>query len=113
MTAPPSVPDVVPVSSTNASSRVITVGAVQFSCVNDVDSNCSRAEARIREAARKGANVVLLPELFASLYFPIDQLDCLRLAVSINDDKSYIARFQALARELNIVLPISFYERAK
>lgn len=93
--------------------RVISVGAVQFSCVNDVDANCRRAEQRIREAARKGANIVLLPEFFTSLYFPIDQIDWLHLAVSADDDKCFLVRFQTLARELNVVLPISFYERAK
>lgn len=93
--------------------RVITVAAVQFACTTDVEGNCRRAEGLIRDAARKGANIILLQELFASLYFPIDQMDCMRLAVSIDDDKSYILRFQSLARELNVVLPISFYERAK
>lgn len=93
--------------------RVVTVAAVQFQCGQDVETNCRRADTLIRDAVRKGANIVLLQELFASLYFPIDQMDCMRLAVSIEDDKSYILRFQALARELNVVLPISFYERAK
>lgn len=96
-----------------AAPRVITVASVQFSCTGDVDANCRRADALIRDAARKGANIILLQELFASLYFPIDQMDCIRLAVSMEDDKSYIFRFQSLARELNVVLPISFYERAK
>lgn len=97
----------------SAAPRFVTVAAVQFSCSNDVEANCRRAVTLIRDAARKGANVILLQELFASLYFPIDQMDCLRLAVSLEDDKSYILRFQSLARELNVVLPISFYERAK
>eukprot|EP00177_Eucheuma_denticulatum_P005538 GFKZ01010066.1.p1 GENE.GFKZ01010066.1~~GFKZ01010066.1.p1 ORF type:complete len:486 (+),score=41.81 GFKZ01010066.1:333-1790(+) len=96
----------------SAPPRVITVAAVQFACSTDVDGNCRRAETLIRDAARKGANIILLQELFASLYFPIDQMDCMRLAVSIDDDKSYILRFQSLARELSVVLPISFYERA-
>lgn len=115
----PTVPPAIPAPSAgppaSSSARVITIGAVQFSCVNDhdIDANCNRAEARIRDAARKGANIILLPELFASSYFPIDQIDCLRLAISITEDKSYIARFQALARELSVVLPISFYERSK
>ncbi|CAN8067770.1 unnamed protein product [Agarophyton chilense] len=95
-----------------APQRVITVAAIQFSCTNDIESNCRRAESLIRDAARKGANIVLLQELFASLYFPIDQMDCSRLAVSLEDEKSYIIRFQSLARELSVVLPISFYERS-
>lgn len=93
--------------------RLVTVAAVQFACSNDIESNCRRAESLIRDAVKKGANVVLLQELFATSYFPIDQMDCMRMAVSLDDDKAYIWRFQSLARELNVVLPISFYERAK
>lgn len=99
-------------STTTLSQRFVTVGTIQISSVSDIDTNCRRAEDRIREAARKGANIVLVPELFASLYFPIDQVDCLHLSVSLDDKQSYISRFQSLARELNLVLPISFYERA-
>lgn len=97
----------------SAAPRLVTVAAVQFCCNNDVEANCRRAEGLIRDAARKGANIILLQELFATLYFPIDQMDCMRLAVSMEDDKTYILRFQSIARELNVVLPISFYERAK
>lgn len=93
--------------------RVVTVAAIQFQCSADLEANCRKAEALIRDAARKGANVILLQELFASLYFPIDQMECMRLAVSIEDDKSYILRFQSLARELSVVIPLSFYERSK
>lgn len=93
--------------------RLTTVAAIQFNCTSDVETNCHRAEDFVRDAARKGANIILLQELFASLYFPIDQIDCVRYSVSIEDDKSYLFRFQNLARELNVVLPISFYERAK
>lgn len=93
--------------------RLITVGVIQFSSVDDLNANCHHAEERIREAAAKGANIILLPELFASIYFPMDQIDYFRLSVSLNEDKSYLTRFENLARELNVVLPISFYERAK
>ena len=65
------------------------------------------------DAARKGAHVILLQELFASTYFCIEQIDYFRLAISLDDDKSYVTRFQNLARELNVVLPLSFYERSK
>lgn len=67
----------------------------------------------IGDAARKGANIVLLQELFASPYFPIEQRDYFHYAISLDEDKGYLTRFQNLARELNVVIPISFYERAK
>lgn len=64
------------------------------------------------DARAKGANVILLQELFASTYFPIEQHDYFRHAISLEEDPKYITRFQSLARELNVVLPLSFYERA-
>lgn len=66
----------------------------------------------IGESARKGANIVLLQELFAGPYFPIEQRDYFAYAINIEEDKSYLHRFQCLARELNVVLPLSFYERS-
>lgn len=93
--------------------RCVAVAAVQFACTNEIEANCRRAESYVRDAAHKGADIILLQELFASWYFPIDQTDASPLAISLDDDKSYIMRFQSLARELNVVLPISFYERAK
>lgn len=101
----------------------VTVAAVQFSCDNEVSTNIARAEALVRSAKAKGAQVILLQELFSSVYFPIDQIDCSHLAVSFGDDcdgtqsygrwSSYVAMFQHLAEELQVVLPISYYERCK
>jgi N-carbamoylputrescine amidase len=67
----------------------------------------------IGTAAAKGAQVVLLQELFASKYFPIDQAEKFDLAITAEDPQSYLARFRSLAKELKIVLPLSFYEKAK
>jgi predicted amidohydrolase len=64
-------------------------------------------------AAAKGAHIVLLQELFACRYFPIDQVEKFDLAVTKEDQKSYLARFRNLAKELKIVLPLSFYEKDK
>ncbi len=61
---------------------------------------------------RRGANIVLLQELFAGPYFCIEQRDCFEYAIDLDEDKGYIHRFQLLARELNVVLPLSFYERS-
>lgn len=65
------------------------------------------------EAAAKGAHIILLQELFATTYFPMDQADHFRLAVGSDDDRCYLSTFKNLAKELEVVLPISFYERAK
>lgn len=94
-------------------SHCVTVATVQFSCSDELEQNLKRAEALVRQAASRGANIVLLQELFGSRYFPIDQIDCSDLAISQDEDDTYLCRFQKLAKELEIVLPISFFERCK
>ena len=49
--------------------RCVTVAVTQMACVDDAAVNADRAEALVREAAAKGANVVLLQELFETPYF--------------------------------------------
>jgi len=92
--------------------RSLTVAATQMSCDWDIPGNLDRAEALVREAAAKGARLILLQELFETPYFCQDQLyEFLDLAQSFEGNK-LIARFAALARELGVVLPLSFFERS-
>ena len=92
--------------------RQVTVAATQFACSWDLPSNADRAEALIREAAAKGAQVVLIQELFAAPYFCITQRpEYFDLALPM-EGHPLIARFQSVARELGVVLPLSFFERA-
>jgi N-carbamoylputrescine amidase len=94
------------------SARHISVAAVQLECSWDLPANLDRAERLVRAAHAQGAQIILLPELFASPYFCIDQdVRHLRLAQSV-DDSALLRRFGALARELAVVLPISFFERS-
>jgi N-carbamoylputrescine amidase len=94
------------------STRHISVAAVQLACSWDLPANLERAERLVRAAHAQGAQIILLPELFASPYFCIDQdVRHLRLAQSA-DDSALLRRFGALARELAVVLPISFFERS-
>ncbi len=74
--------------------------------------NLDNAEARVREAAVQGAQVVLLPELFAGHYFPQQELEASFALAHGVDQHPFLSRFQALAAELQLVLPISFFERA-
>jgi len=91
--------------------RHVTVAATQFACGWDLPSNLDQAERLVREAAGRGARLVLLQELFATPYFCIEQdVRHLRLAESA-DDSALLRRFGALARELGVVLPVSFFER--
>jgi N-carbamoylputrescine amidase len=92
--------------------RQVTVAATQFACGWELASNLDRAERLVREAHGRGAQVILLQELFATPYFCIEQdASYLRLAESA-DDSPLLRRFGALAAQLEVVLPISFFERA-
>jgi len=90
----------------------VVVAATQMACSWDVEANLARAEELVREAAGKGANVVLLQELFATPYFCPDQKqENFALSAPVEGNET-IARFAALAAELEVVLPVSFFERA-
>jgi N-carbamoylputrescine amidase len=90
----------------------VTFAATQFACSEDATENLARAEHLVREAAGRGAQVILLQELFETPYFCKDHLAShfgLARPVSANP---VLERFQGLARELGVVLPFSFFERA-
>ena len=92
--------------------RDVTLAATQMSCTWDKAENIRKAEALVREAARKGANVVLIQELFETPYFCIEQAHKhFDLATSVEDNEA-IAHFSSVAKELGVVLPISFFEKA-
>ena len=95
-----------------AAARPLTVAVTQLSCGWDRQVNIDRAEELLREAARAGAQVVLLPELFETPYFCIEQdTRHLRLATSLHENPA-VQRFARVAAELGVVVPVSFFERA-
>lgn len=92
--------------------RNITLAATQMSVGRDREESLAKAEALIRRAAGEGANIILVQELFETPYFCQDQVpENFELARPVEGNAG-IARFQALARELDVVLPFSFFERA-
>jgi N-carbamoylputrescine amidase len=94
------------------SQRLVTVAATQMSCDWNASGNIARAEKLVREAASRGAQVILLPELFEAPYFCIEQDNRhLNLACSVDENRA-VRHFSDVARELGVVLPISFFERA-
>jgi len=94
------------------SPRQVTVAATQMSCDWNVAGNIAKAEKLVREAAARGAQVILLPELFEAPYFCIEQDNRhLNLACPVEENRA-VRHFSAVARELGVVLPISFFERA-
>ncbi|WP_150304778.1 N-carbamoylputrescine amidase [Pseudomonas saliphila] len=93
-------------------SRLVTVAATQMSCSWDRQDNIAKAERLVREAASKGAQIILIQELFETPYFcQKPNPEYLQLATEV-DQNPAIAHFQALAKELEVVLPISFFELA-
>ena len=92
--------------------RQVTVAAAQMACEWDRDRNVAEAEGLVRAAAAQGAAIVLLPELFESPYFCKDQ-EARHFALAHPfEGHPLIARLSRLARELGVVLPVSFFERA-
>jgi N-carbamoylputrescine amidase len=96
----------------NLAKREVTVAAMQFACGWDVGQNIATAERLVRQAAKQGAQIILIQELFETPYFCIEQDSRhLRIATTVADNRA-IAHFTKIARELNVVLPISFFEKA-
>jgi N-carbamoylputrescine amidase len=92
--------------------REVTVAAMQFACSWDVDRNIATAERLVREAAKRGAQIILIQELFETPYFCIEQDSRhLRVATTVTENRA-IRHFAPIARELGVVLPISFFEKA-
>jgi len=90
---------------------LLTVAAIQMKMDEDQRVNRSRAKNLVREAAENGANVILLPELFESLYFCKDKDEkYFSLAVE-RSQSSLIQEFSELAKALHVVLPLSYFEK--
>lgn len=91
--------------------RKIKVAAVQLSIPDTVEKSIEKADKLVRESAEKGAKVILLPELFETPYFCQERkYESYALATPLEENKA-VNHFRKLAAELNVVLPISFYER--
>jgi N-carbamoylputrescine amidase len=89
-----------------------TLGVVQMRMSDVLEENVARAIEAIRDAHARGANTVLLPELFEGYYWPQAQRERFFDRAHPVDGHPFIPRFQALAKELSVVLPLSFFERA-
>ena len=98
--------------SETAKTRTVTVAATQMACGWDIDKNLGKAEALIRQAHKDGAQIILIQELFATPYFCKDQDPKYFSMAEAVDDSRVIEKMQALAKELQVVLPVSFFEKA-
>ena len=87
-----------------------TVGLIQMSCSLDPRQNLARAEARIQDAARQGAQIICLEELFRSQYFCREEnADLFELAEPVPGPST--ETLSKLARSLNVVIIASLFER--
>ena len=90
----------------------VKLAVVQMSCSDVLEDNLNKAEHFVREAAGAGAEIVLLQELFENLYFPQLERDDLFALAHPATGHPFLERFGALAKELGVVLPVSFFESA-
>jgi N-carbamoylputrescine amidase len=91
-------------------SKVI-VAATQMKCTPDRDENIAKADELVKKAAAKGAKIILLQELFETLYFcKTEKPQNFQLATELGKNPA-VLHFSRLARELEVVLPISFFEK--
>ena len=91
--------------------KQVTVAATQMSCTRDSIVNIENAKKLTRQAASDGAQIILIQELFESVYFP-----CLNKPEEFTMAKPYkdnplLQEMSALAKELSVVLPTSFFEK--
>jgi len=91
--------------------RRVKVAATQMSCTDNVEANIQKAERLVREAAAQGAQIILLQELFENLYFcQKEKPEYYNYAAETEKNRA-VMHFKNVARELQVVLPISFYEK--
>lgn len=91
--------------------RKVTVAATQMSCTSDLSENITRADRLVRQAAAQGAQIILLQELFETPYFcQKEKAEYYAYATELEENKA-IRHFREVAKELQVVLPISFYEK--
>ena len=91
--------------------RNVTVAAVQMKCSTHVEENIAKADALVREAAEKGAQIILLPELFERQYFCQERrYEYYEFAKKVNENDA-VKYFSALAKELSVVIPVSQHTR--
>lgn len=89
----------------------VTLAALQTDFSDDVADNVARVTAQVREAASRGAQIILPSELFEGHYFCRNQREEDFLRARPADEHPTLRHFQALAQELGVVIPVSFFEK--
>ena len=92
-------------------SRTVTVAAVQASFGEDMDTNIAKVAGLVREAAGRGAQIVLPPELFQGPYFCVSQEERWFATAFPWREHPCVTALAPLAAELGVAIPISIFER--
>jgi N-carbamoylputrescine amidase len=90
----------------------VTVAALQTELTDDVATNVARVTALVRQAAARGAQIILPSELFEGHYFCRTQREDDFARARPAEGHPTVRHFQALAAELGVVIPVSFFEQA-
>ncbi|MDP2078930.1 MAG: N-carbamoylputrescine amidase [Sulfuricurvum sp.] len=91
---------------------MVKVAALQMQISEDKKANIHKAEMMVRQAAQNGANIILIPELFEGYYFCKDMDQKYFAWAQERDEHPMITYFSTLAKELGVVLPLSYFEKA-
>lgn len=91
---------------------MLTVAATQMACGPDLEENLERAERLIRQAAARGAHVVLPQEMFSRRFFAFMDWSSAHFALSEGFDGPTVTHMRRLAHDLGVVIPVNFFERA-
>lgn len=92
---------------------MLKVSAIQMSMSEDKNANVAKAERLVKESAKNGAKIILLPELFEGLYFCKDMDKKYFLLALPLIDNLLIKQFSDLAKELKVVLLVSYFEKSE
>jgi N-carbamoylputrescine amidase len=90
--------------------NIVTIGLVQDTASDDLEANVTKAVARVRDAAAKGAQIICLQELFNAPYF-CKSVKPERFDIAQAADGPIVHTFQALAKELAVVIVVPYYEK--
>jgi N-carbamoylputrescine amidase len=90
----------------------VKLAVVQMTCTDKLNENVKKATGKVKEAAKKGAKIILLQELFENLYFCQVEDEAYFKTANPVHQHPFLGKFQELAKDLNVVLPVSFFEKA-
>ncbi|WP_324171410.1 N-carbamoylputrescine amidase [Sulfurimonas sp.] len=92
---------------------MLKVSAIQMGMCDDEKANVLKAETFVRTSCENGAKIILLPELFSSLYFCKDMDEKYFSLASTLKNNSLVKRFSHLAKELKVVILVSYFEKSE